>query len=348
MNTTGTRGEPGRETLRRVARPGYGGGLRVCLGVAIALGAAGFYRMAAAIAPTYPAKPIRIIVPFAPGGPNDILARLVGRKLTESWGQQVIVDNRAGGGTIIGTELAARATPDGYTLLMVSTSHAVNPGLVRKLPYDTLRDFAPVIRLTASPNVLVVNPSVPVQSVRDLIALAKGRPGELNYASGGTGTATHLAGELLCITAGVKMTHIPYKGATPATVDLMSGAVAWMFGTILPTLPHVKAGRLRAIAVSGAQRSPALPDVPTVAETLPGFEAASWYGIFAPAQTPREVIAKLNRESARILETTDMREYLLREGAVPAGGTPEEFAAHFRNEIAKWARLIRDAGIKSE
>ena len=318
MNTTGTRGEPGRETLRRVARPGYGGGLRVCLGVAIALGAAGFYRMAAAIAPTYPAKPIRIIVPFAPGGPNDILARLVGRKLTESWGQQVIVDNRAGGGTIIGTELAARATPDGYTLLMVSTSHAVNPSLVRKLPYDTLRDFAPVIRLTASPNVLVVNPSVPVQSVRDLIALAKGRPGELNYASGGTGTATHLAGELLCITAGVKMTHIPYKGATPATVDLMSGAVAWMFGTILPTLPHVKAGRLRAIAVSGAQRSPALPDVPTVAETLPGFEAASWYGIFAPAQTPREVIAKLNRESARILETTDMREYLLREGAVPA------------------------------
>lgn len=296
----------------------------------------------------YPEKPVRIIVPFAPGGPNDILARVVGQKFTESWGRQVIIDNRAGGGTIIGSELAARATPDGYTLLMVSTSHAVNPSLVKKLPYDTLRDFAPVIRLTASPNVLVVNPSVPVLLVSELIALAKARPGEINYASGGTGTATHLAGELLCITAGARMTHIPYKGAAPATVDLLSGAVSWMFGTILPTLPYVKAGRLRAIAVSGAKRSPALPDVPTVAETLPGFEAESWYGIFAPAQTPREVIAKLNRESARILGTSEIREYLLREGAEPVGGTPEEFAAYFKSEIAKWARVIRDAGIKSE
>jgi tripartite-type tricarboxylate transporter receptor subunit TctC len=304
--------------------------------------------MTIAAAAEYPTKPIRLIVPFAPGGPNDILARVVGQKFTESWGRQVIIDNRAGGGTIIGSELAARATPDGYTLLMVSTSHAVNPSLVKKLPYDTLRDFAPVIRLTASPNVLVVNPSVPVQSVRELIALAKSMPGKINYASGGTGTATHLAGELLCITAGAKMTHIPYKGATPATVDLLSGAVSWMFGTILPTLPYVKAGRLRSIAVSGAKRSPALPDVPTVAETLPGFEAASWYGIFAPAQTPREVIAKLNRESARILETSEMREYLLREGAEPVGGTPEEFAAYFKSEIAKWAKVIRDAGIKSE
>jgi tripartite-type tricarboxylate transporter receptor subunit TctC len=310
--------------------------------------AAGFYRVAATTTPKYPTKPIRIIVPFAPGGPNDILARLLGQKLTESWGTQVIIDNRAGGGTIIGSAIAAAATPDGYTLLMVSTSHAVNPSLVRKLPYDTLKDFAPVIRLAASPNVLVVNPSVPVQSVRELIALAKAKPGEINYASGGTGTATHLAGELLCITGGVKMTHVPYKGAGPATIDLLSGAVSWMFGTILPTLPHVKAGRLRALAVSGAKRSAVLPDVPTVAETLPGFEAASWYGVFAPAQTPREVIVKLNRESARILETTEMRDYLLREGAEPVGGTPEEFAAYFKSEIAKWAKVIRDAGIKSE
>ena len=313
---------------------------------ALVLALAVFAANAQAAETAYPVKPIRIIVPFAPGGPNDILARLVGQKLTESWGKQVIVDNRPGGGTIIGTDLAAHATPDGYTLLMVSTSHAVNVSLVKKLPYDTLRDFAPVVRLTASPNVLVTNPSVPVTSVRELIALAKGKPGMINYASGGTGTATHLAGELLCILGGVQMTHVPYKGAGPATIDLLSGAVSWMFGTILPTLPHVKAGKLRAIAVSGAKRSPALPDVPTVAETLNGFEASSWYGIFAPAKTPREVITRLHRESVRMLESAEMRDYLVREGSEPIGGSPEEFAAYFKSEIAKWARVIRDAGIK--
>ena len=309
---------------------------------------AGFYRVAAATTASYPAKPIRIIVPFAPGGPNDMLARLLGQKLTDAWGRQVITDNRPGGGTVIASDLAARATPDGYTLLMVSTSHAVNPTLIKKLPYDTARDFAPVIRLTASPNVLVVNPTVPAHSVRELIALAKAKPGEINYASGGTGSATHLAGALLCIMGGANMMHIPYKGAVPATVDLIGGAVAAMFGTIQPTLPYLKAGRLRAIAVSSARRSPVLPDVPTVGETLPGFEAASWYGIFTAAKTPRDVIAKLNRESARILETPELREYLQREGAEPVGGTPEDFEKYFASEMAKWGKVVREARIKPE
>lgn len=298
----------------------------------------------------YPVKPIRIIVPFAPGGPNDILARTLGQKLTERWGKQVIVDNRPGGGTVIATELTARASPDGYTLLMVSTAHAVNPTLLKKLPYDTVRDFAPVIRLVSSSNVLVTNPNVPVTGVRDLIALAKAKPGEINYASGGTGSATHLAGALLCIMGGVKMNHIPYKGAVPATIDLMSGAVSWMFGTIQPTLPYIRSGRLRAIgvAVGGDKRAPTLPDVPAVAATLPGFEAASWYGLFTTAGTPREVIVKLNRETARILDTPEMRDYLQREGMDAAGGTPDDFSAHFKAEIAKWGKVVREAGIKAE
>ena len=284
-------------------------------------------------------------MPFAPNGPNDILARMVGQKLTAAWKQQVIVDNRPGGGTVIGTELAARSAPDGYALLMVSTSTAVNPSLKKSLPYDTIKDFAPVIELAASPNVLVVHPSLPVRSVRDLLRLAKSKPGAINYASGGTGTATHLAGALLCITGGVRMTHVPYKGAGPATIDLLSGEVSWMFGTILPTLPHIKSGRLRAIGVSSEKRSPALPDVPAIAETLPGFEATSWYGIFAPAGTPKTTIVKLNAEIARILQSPDVRDYLLRQGATPVGDTPEKFDAHFREQIAKWGKVIKQAGI---
>jgi tripartite-type tricarboxylate transporter receptor subunit TctC len=299
----------------------------------------------AASAQSYPAKPIRIIVPFAPGGPNDLLARLVGQKLAEAWGQQVIVDNRPGGGTIIGTDLAAKSPPDGYTLLMTSTSTAVNPSLNKKLPYDTLNDFARVMRLAASPNVLVVHPALPVRSVSDLIKLAKSKPGQIAYGSGGTGAATHLAGELVCIMGGVKMTHVPYKGAGPATVDLISGQVQWMFGTILPTLPHIKSGRLRAIAVSGEQRSPVLPDIPTVAETLPGFEATSWYGVFAPAGTPKSVVTKLNEEMARIMKSTEVAQNLTSDGAVPVADKPEEFDRFFRSEIAKWAKVIEQAGI---
>jgi len=296
-------------------------------------------------AQTYPARPIRIIVPFAPGGPNDLLARLVGQKLTEAWGQQVIADNRPGGGTIIGTDLAAKAPADGYTLLMTSTSTAVNPSLKKKLPYDTLSDLSRVIRLAASPNVLVMHPALPARSVAELIRLAKAKPGEIAYASGGTGAATHLAGELVCIMGGVKMTHVPYKGAGPATVDLISGQVQWMFGTILPTLPHIKSGRLRPIAVSSERRTPVLPDVPAVAETLPGFDATSWYGIFAPAGTPRPVIARLNEEIARIMKSSDVAQSLMSEGASPVADTPEEFDRFFREEVAKWGKVIRQAGI---
>jgi tripartite-type tricarboxylate transporter receptor subunit TctC len=297
-------------------------------------------------APAYPVKPIRIIVPFAPQGPNDILARLVGGKLTERWGQQVIVDNRPGGGTVIGTEVAARAPGDGHTLLMVSIATAVNPTLRKSLPYDTLNDFAPVIQLAAIPNVLVSHPSVPATSVSGLVKLARARPGEIAYASGGVGGATHLAGELLSMIGGVQMTHVPYKGAAPATVALASGEVSWMFASILPTLPHIKTHRFRALAVSGSKRSPVLAEVPTVAETLPGFEATSWFGLFTPAGTPREVIGQLNTEIARILTTADIREQLQRQGADPVGDSPDEFAAHFKAEMAKWGKVIKAARIE--
>ncbi len=296
----------------------------------------------------YPAKPIRIIVPFAPGGPNDILARLVGQRLAEAWGQQVIVDNRPGGSTMIGSDLAAKAAPDGYTLLMVSTSTAVNPSLQAKVPYDTLRDFAPVIQLVSSPNVLVTNPSLPVRSVRELVALARARPNEIAYGSGGVGTATHLGGALLCLLAKVSMTHVPYKGDAPASIDLIGGQIAWMFGTILPVMPHIKAGKMRAIAVSSTTRAPSLPDVPAVAETLPQFEATSWYGIFTQAAVPADIVAQLNGELARIITAPEMRERLARDGTESVGNTPEQFAAYFKASMAKWARVIREANIRIE
>src|SRR5688500_8880650 len=297
-------------------------------------------------AAAYPAKPIRIIVPFAPQGPNDILARLVGQRLTETWAQQVIVDNRPGGGTVIGTEVAARASADGYTLLMVSTSTAVNPTLKKTLPYDTLRDFAPVIRLAETPNVLASHPSLPATNVAGLLKLAKAKPGAITYASGGVGTSTHLGGEMLAIMGGVKMTHVPYKGAAPATIALLSGEVSWQFSSILPTIPYLKSGRLRALAVSGERRSAALPGVPTVGETVRGFGAYSWFGIFAPAGTPRDIVAKLNTEISRVLTTPAIREQLELDGAEVIANTPEQFAAHFKGEIAKWGKVVEAAGVK--
>lgn len=296
---------------------------------------------------SYPSKPIRIIVPFSPQGPNDILARLVGQKLTEAWSQQVIVENRPGGGTVVGTEAAARAPGDGYTLLMVSTSTAVNPSLKKSLPYDTFRDFTPVIRLAESPNVLVVHPTLPVNTVGALLKLAKAKPGEIAYASGGVGTATHLAGELLCIMGNARMTHVPYKGAGPATVDLLGGQVSWMFGTILPTMPHIEAKKLRAIAVSGERRSPALPEVPTVADTLKGFNATSWYGIFAPAGTPPAIVSKLNAQIARSLATPELKGHLTRQGVDPVADAPAQFAAHFKAEVKKWGDVVKAAGIEA-
>ncbi len=299
-----------------------------------------------AAAAGFPDRPIRLIVPFSPNGPNDLLARMVGQKLTEAWGQQVVIDNRPGAGTIIGTELAVRAPADGHTLLMVSSSTAVNPTLKKKLPYDTLKELVPLVQLAASPNVLVVNPAVPANSVAELLALAKAKPEAITYASGGTGAATHLAGELLASMGGVKMTHVPYKGAGPATIDLLGGRVSCMFGTILPTLPHIKSGKLRAIGISSFKRSSALPDVPAIAETLPGFEATSFYGIAVPAGTPKAVIAKLNAEIVRIVTAPDMREKLHEQGAEAVGDTPAEFAAFFRKQMAKWAKVIKDAGIE--
>jgi tripartite-type tricarboxylate transporter receptor subunit TctC len=297
-------------------------------------------------AQNYPVKPVRIIVPFAPGGSNDILARVIGQKLTETWGQQVIVENRPGGGTVIGTDVVAKSAPDGYTLLMVSPSHSTNPTLVRKLPYDTFHDLAMVILCAHSSNVLLAHPSLPARSVKELIALARAHPDEITFGSGGNGTSTHLSGELLSQRAGVKMVHVPYKGASPAGLALLSGQVTWIFGNAIPSVPHIRSGRLRALAVTGARRNPVLPDVPTVADTLPGFEVYTWYGVAAQGATPRDLVARLNRDIGRVLEAGDLRKRLEAEGVEIKGGTPEEFNAFLRAEIDKWAKVIKAAGIR--
>ena len=296
---------------------------------------------------SFPAKPLRIVVPFAPGGPNDILARVIGQKLTEAWGQQTIVENRAGGGTVIGTEFVARAAPDGYTLLMISTSHTSNPSL-RKLPYDPIRDLEPVILVASGPNVVLAHPSLPARSIKELIAVARARPGEVAYGSGGAGTSTHLSGAMVGLMGGVQMIHVPYKGAGPATIDLLSGQITWMVGTILPSMPHIRSGRLRALAVTGLKRSPVLPEVPPVADTLSGFEASSWYGVAAPGGTPRDIVIKLNQEIARRISTPDVRERVAGEGAEIVAGSPDQFGAFYRAEIEKWGKIIRAAGIRLE
>lgn len=311
---------------------------------AMAVAALALFPAVASFAQPYPSKPIRIVVPFAPGGPNDILARAVGRKLSERLGQQVIADNRPGGGTVIGTEIVARAPADGYTLLMASTSHTVNPMLKRALPFDQLRDFTYVVLLAKAPNLLVVHPSVPVRSVKDLIALARARPGEVAFGSGGNGTSTHLSGELLRSMAKVKMIHVPYKGGAPATVDLVSGQISWMFGTFLTSIPHIRSGRIRVIATGGLKRTPVLPEVPAIAETLPGFESVGWYGVLAPSGTPPQLVARLNAEINRVLQ--DLQPVLLRDGAEVVGGAPEAFAAFFRAETVKWAAVIKEAGLQ--
>jgi tripartite-type tricarboxylate transporter receptor subunit TctC len=296
-------------------------------------------------AQNYPSKPIRLVAPFAPGGSTDILARLVAQKLTEAWGQQVNVDNRAGGGSVIGTDIVAKSAPDGYTLVMTSTSTATAPSLVRKLPYDTLRDLAPVIQLVSTPNALVVHPSLPVHNVRDLIALARARPDQIAFGSGGNGTSTHLGGEILRLMANVRMTHVPFKGTAPSITSLLSGDVSWVFSAILPALPLIKAGRLRAIAVSGAKPTPALPGVPPVGDTLAGFDTSPWTGVAVQGATPKEIITRLNQEIARGYSAPDVRERLLREGNDVVLNTPEQFDAFFRGEMDKWAKVIKAAGI---
>jgi len=303
---------------------------------------------AAGEAPAWPVKPIRFVVPYPPGGPLDIVARVLGQKLAERWGQPVIVDNRSGAGGNIGADLIAKAPPDGYSIVMGAVAtHAINPHLYSKMPYDALRDFAPVVLVTQVPNILVVNPQVPAKSVKELISLARAKPGALNFGSGSTGSAGHLAGELFKTMAGVDMAHIPYKGAVPAVADLLAGQIQLMFDNLASALPNVKAGRLRALAVTTVKRSPQVPELPTVAESgLPGFDLSTWFGVFAPAGTPVAVVAKLNAELGAILAAADVKERLALLGAEPAGGSPEAFAAFVRTEYAKYAKVVKASGAR--
>ena len=303
-----------------------------------------------AAAQGYPTKPIRLIVPFPPGGGNDIIARIVSRKLTESFGQQVVVDNRGGAAGNIGAETAARAIPDGYTLFLGGVgSHGINPGLHARLPYHPVKDFAPVSLIGSAPLLAVVPLSLPAKSIADFIQLAKARPGQLNFASSGTGTIAHLSAELLNLSAKIKVQHVPYKGTGPALTDLLGGQVHIMFNSAVSMLPQVRAGRLRALAVTSAKRSPAIPELPTIAESgVPGYEATSWYGILAPAGTPRPVIDRLWQEIAKSVQVPDVRDRLIADGADPAGSPPELFAAHIKRELARWAGVIRDANVRVE
>lgn len=293
-------------------------------------------------AQTFPSRPVRIVVPFSAGGGVDVVARMVAPRLSEAWGQQVIVDNRAGGGSVIGTEVVARSAPDGHTLLLTAPPFTTNAALMPKLPYDPHGDFAPVILATVAPLILVVHPSLPARSVKDLTTIAKSRPGQISYGSSGNGGPQHLAAELFKSMAGVDLVHVPYKGAAPAVVDLVGGQVQVGFSAMLTVLNFVKAGRLRALAVTGAQRSPILPGLPAIAESgYPGYETTSWYGLFARAGTPLPVITALNGEFARALQNQDVRDRLASEGATVVAGSPAAFADFVRAEIDRMRRLSR-------
>ena len=297
----------------------------------------------------YPARSIRVIVGFPPGSGADITARVIGAKAGEALAQQVIVDNRPGAASNIAAELAAKAPADGYTLFIGTVANTINATLYPRLPFDFARDFAPVALTTAAPNVLVVHTSVPAKSVTELIALAKIRPGQLNYASAGTGTAPHLSGELFNAMAGVRMVHIPYKGSPPAVTDLLAGEVALMFSPSSTVLPHVKTGRLRALAVTTATRLPSLPELPTVAESgLKGYETITWFGFVAPAKTPQAIVARLNAEIVKVLALPEVRNPFAIQGIEVIGGTPDKFASYIRDEIAKWAKVIRLSGAKAD
>jgi tripartite-type tricarboxylate transporter receptor subunit TctC len=305
--------------------------------------------VASAAAQSYPAKPIKIVVPYPPGGFNDTLGRTLAAKFTDAWGQPSFVENKPGGNTLIGSDFVAKAAPDGYTLLVVAFPFAVTPSLIKAMPYDTLRDFAPVILAAQSPNLLVVNPQLPVKSVGELIALAKAQPGKLSYASTGNGSSNHISMELFKSMAGVDILHIPYKGSAPAVTDLLGGQVGVMFDNVPNVLPHVKAGRLRGLATTGTKRAALAPDIPTVAEAgVPGYEVTVWFGLVAPAGTPREIVQKLNAEVVKILAMPDVRERFLAQGVEPVGSTPEQFGEHIRGQMAKWSKVVQDAGVKAE
>ncbi|MBM3342518.1 MAG: tripartite tricarboxylate transporter substrate binding protein [Betaproteobacteria bacterium] len=305
--------------------------------------------MAQNMAQPYPARALRLVVPAPPGGGTDILGRLIAHKLTEAWRQQVIIDNRAGASGMIGSEIVARAGADGHTLLLSFTTHVTNPSLFAKMPYDTLRDFASVAMVGVIPNVLVVHPSVPSQSVKEFIEYAKARPGKLIYGSAGSGSATHLAAVLFTVMSATSMVHVPYKGATPALTDLLAGQSQLMFGNMASTMPHVRAGKLRALAVTSAGRSAGAPELPTMAQAaLPGYEATSWFALFAPARTPGAVIDKLNTEVNAILKLADVTDRMRSIGADAMPMSPRELSAYVESEIAKWGKLIKASGAKTE
>ena len=300
-------------------------------------------------AQNYPTKPVRMVAASSPGSAVDIVARIVAQKLGEQLGQQVVVDNRAGAGGNLGAELAAKAPPDGYTLFMGTPAHAINTGLYRKLNYDLTRDFAPVSQVTTGAYVVVVHPSLPVKSIKELIALARAKPGQLNYASAGSGNATHLAGELFASKAQIKLVHVPYKRSGPAVTDLVGGQVQLMFANLVAALPQVKTARIRALAVTGHTRAAAAPELPTVSEAgVPGYVVTSWFGVLVPAATPREIVTRLNTELARTMSAPDVRERLASDGAEPQTGTPEQFGTFIRSEIAQWTKVVKDAGIVAE
>lgn len=297
----------------------------------------------------YPSRPIRIVVPFAAGGPADIYARFIGQRLQDALGQPFVIDNKPGGGSVIGTDLAAKSAPDGYTLLMMSNAHTVNESLIPNKPFALLRDFVPVAPVNSSDLVMVVHPSVPARTVKEFIDLAKAKPTELNYASSGPGTPYHLAGELFRLLAGVDVVHVPYKGSSGARTDLLGGQVQMMFDAVPTMVQNARSGRVRALGTSGRTRSSVLPEVPTVAESgLPGYEATIWLGLMAPAGTARPVVERINAEVRRVVALPDVRAEWVKQGAEPMSMTPEEFGSFMREDIAKWARVVRASGMKAE
>jgi len=322
---------------------------RCTLASAILLASTVCTALAQSPADTYPAKPVRLIVPFAPGGGTDITARTIAQKLTERLGQQVVADNRPGANGTIGVDLASKSPPDGYTLSMISSSHSVNVSLYKKLPYDLANDLAPITQATSQPYALVVHPSLPVKSVKELIALARNKPGSLNYGSSGTGGLSHLSGALLASLAKIDIVHIPYKGGSPAMIDVIAGQIQMLYSTILQSHAHLKSGKLRGLAVTTAKRSPAEPKLPTMQEAgVSGYEVAGWYGVVAPAKVPDAILARLNKEIVEVLRLADVGPRLAADGSEPVGSTREAFGAHIRSEIAKWNKLVKEANIRSE
>lgn len=295
----------------------------------------------------YPAKAVRMLVPFPPGGGTDYTARLIGQKLSEIWAQPMVIENRPGASTTIASEIVARAVPDGYTLIMASVNHTINPSLYAKIPYDTIKDFAPVTVAVTASYVFVVHPSLPVKSVKELIALARAKPGQFNYASSGSSGPQHLAGEFFKLMSGADLTHVPYKGGGPAVMALLGGHVSVMFSTPVSAMPHIKADRLRALAVTSLARSAAFPDLPTISEAaLPGYEAVTWWGILAPARTPSEVVTKIHGDVVRVLQTADTRSRLAAEGVNPSGNSPDQFSQMIRDEIVKMQKIVKAANVK--